>query len=211
MFDYNQLKNIANWSEKQIGELKRARRDQIQLGKDSLTGKQKRLLIGAKCDMKKVTEFLKNPAPATANPMEKKTHYRWVAEEVFLFTQIEAPEGFTCAEKVTTEEILRALDIFQPKLDMYDVGQRSKVYALREDLCNLGGQLGFAAHNPNGANHIAHLKKVFPDKWNTKWDFAHSTLSFIPNSELEDFRSLCRTEIEEATVKAYCSIRKNMN
>jgi hypothetical protein len=76
--------------------------------------------------------------------------------------------------------------------------------------------LGFTTRNPNGAGHVAHLKKVFSDKWNPKWDLGtddctYSTISFVPNEDLGEFRSLCRSEIEKATVNAFCSIKKNLN
>jgi len=203
----------AGWSQSEIDALFVAYDRRRYYGHDSLTVDQKKLVLRAKGAPTKVAK-----AKAAAKvrvtgkqPVETKLHYRWTAFEITILKElVETVPGEVSALIILKEEIVRALEIYQPVLHRPDTLQRSKFLPLEGEMLEIAAELGRVANfdRDEFINLVAtEFAKEFTPALFQKW--SSSTQKYgavIPVSEVNEFRDLVRGEVEKMTRTAYSSV-----
>ena len=144
------------------------------------------------------------------SPVEGKLHYRWVEAKIAAHldhTDLAVDE--TSAHAVVNKEVLRALRLYQPVLDMVDTSKRNVFDRAMNDLLDLANTYeGARVAHFDGAAVEETLKTEFPNSWNDKWSNNHGDFSAvaIPLSDELDFISVIRPEIERLTRETYPSV-----
>jgi len=144
-------------------------------------------------------------------PVETKLHYRWLTatrEEYARQTELRPNE--VSAQVIVHDEMLRALEKFQPLLDQVDTSKRNKIDNPVADLVALAASFDGARSASFDHNQLQDtLRSQFPDSWNDRWyqatDNLWSNVVIRDTDELE-FRSLVREQIEFLTRTVYPSV-----
>jgi hypothetical protein len=144
------------------------------------------------------------------NPVEGKKHYRWIETEIaahIAHTDLGVNE--ISAMVIIKREVLRALSLYQPVLDMLDTTKRSQFNAPMAELLELATTYPGArvARFDNLAAEEV-IRAEFPNDWNDNWTGYYEKLNIvaIPLSNELDFISVVRPEIERLTREIYPSV-----
>jgi len=174
---------------------------------DTITEKvfQKLSAVGKSCftQIQRKSRANGNNGGGGVKPLEQKDHYLWVStylELVPRFADIE--EGEMTVEQVWLSEELRALDLYQPKLDQMDTTKRKIISRRGKELFAQFAALGRQVAFDRNAYHDA--VAVAFGQTNTH-EFENGTTA-LKGIELDAFRVIARNELEELTRTVYPSV-----
>lgn len=216
------LLELAGYTEAQIDRVFKLIGRKQRFGPQSLSISDRRFYLKAQGDVKVAAEKLdklvvtaQNRRVSGKQPVETKLHFRWTVAEVTLCPHFaDLATGEIAAFQILREEVLRALEIYQPVLDQVDTSKRSKFDTLFVEMMELAAGLGRAA-NFDWDGLRASLKYEFPENWNTAWDTHYSAKNFpaygvLSGDDIVEFRALVRPEIERLTRETYPSVRQTV-
>jgi hypothetical protein len=216
------LLELAGYTETQIDRVFKLINRKQQFGPQSLSISDRRFYLKAQGDVKVASDKL-DKLVVTAQkrrvsgkqPVETKLHYRWTVAEVILCQNFaELAIGEVSAFQILREEVLRALEIYQPVLDQVDTSKRGRFDGFYTEMMELAAALGRSA-NFDWDGYRAALKVEFPENWNTAWDAHYSADNYpaygvLSGDDIVQFRALVRPEIERLTREAYPSVRSTV-
>jgi hypothetical protein len=212
-----QTLSAAGWSDAQIDRYYTLLNRKQKHGLSALSPEGRRFLLSAR----QVVDTVEKAHTAALiagrknrltgkNPVEGKKHYRWVEAEIAVYeanTELAVDE--INAFVIIKKEMLRALSLYQPVLDMLDTTKRAQFNPPVAELLNLAttysgarvAQFDYAAVEQM-------LRSEFPNDWNDKWTGYYEKLQIvaIPLSDELDFISVVRPEIERLTREIYPSV-----
>lgn len=216
------LLELAGYTEAQIDRVFKLLARKQQFGPQSLSVNDRRFMLKAQSDCKTANGKLETEIKAAQKrrvsgkqPVEIKLHYRWTVAEVTLCPHFaDLATGEIAAFQILREEVLSALEIYQPVLDQVDTSKRGKFNAFFVEMMELAAALGRSA-NFDWEGLRASLKYEFPENWNTAWDTHYSAGNFpaygvLSGNDIVDFRDLVRPEIERLTRETYPSVRQTV-
>lgn len=145
-------------------------------------------------------------------PVESKLHYRWTETEIAAYTtHTELAVDEVSANVVVMKEILRALSLYQPVLDMLDTSKRGSFNQPVSDLLGLAmtyERARLAQFDSVAVERM--LQSEFPNNWNEKWSnqslYSEVSVVAIPLADELDFIGVIRPEIERLTREIYPSV-----
>ena len=143
-------------------------------------------------------------------PVEGKLHYRWIETEIVAHVaHTDLGVNEISAMVIIKREVLRALSLYQPVLDMLDTTKRSQFNTPMTELLELAtAYTGARVAQFDYAAVEQVLRNEFPNDWNDKWNGYYEKLNIvvIPLSDELDFVSVVRPEIERLTREIYPSV-----
>lgn len=216
--NFAELLDLAGYTEAQVDRYFKLVNRKRENGIGALTVSDRRFLLKARADVdnanKKLDEAIKQAGRVRVSgrqPVETKLHFRWVQTEVELARGlVETAPGEVSAYVVFKEEVLRALEKYQPVLDQVDTSKRRKFNPLEAELLSIAASLGRVANFDKDA-FGQQLATEFDGHWDENWtsglgsSSAHFGAVVSDADELE-FRQLVRDEVEKLTREVYPSV-----
>jgi len=200
----------AGWDQAEIDSYFAACDRRRYYGYDSLTVDQKKLVLRAKGAPAKVAEAkAANKIRAIGRqPVQSKLHYRWVVVEKETLTElVEVAPGEVSAFAIFKDEVIKALEVYQPILSRVDTIGRFKFIPLEGEMLEIAAAIGRVA-DFDRQEFIARMAVEFPDDYRpefyTNWGSDdHPYGAVISESDVEEFRGLVRGCVEKMTREVY--------
>lgn len=209
-----ELLEMAGWTETQIDRYYKLLKRQSVNGLSALTVVDRRFYLSASvaankaaAELDKVIKSAQKRRVNGAQPVETKLHYRWVSFEIaneHKFADLAV--GEVLAQTIIHEEMLRALEIYQPVLDQIDTSKRSKFNAPYAEMLELATCFGRQVAI-DGVAYNELLSAEFNREWKTCWEkYVRTSGTALSGDEIAEFRSYVRPEIERLTREIYPSV-----
>ncbi len=216
--NFADLLDLSGYTEAQIDRYFKLVNRKRKNGLGALTVSDRRFLLQARSDVdnaqQQLAEAVKQAARVRVSgrqAVETKLHYRWVVAELQIGRSlVETAPGEVSAYAVFKEEVIRALEKYQPVLDQVDTSKRRKFNPLEAELLLLAAGLGRVANFDKNA-FGQQLAAEFGEHWDQNWSSglgsssAHFGAVISDTDELE-FRQLVRDEVEKLTREVYPSV-----
>lgn len=216
--NFAELLDFSGYTEAQIERYYKLVNRKRQNGFGALTVSDRRFLLKARADVdnaqQKLDEAIKQAARVRVTgrqPVENKLHFRWVATELQIARElVEIAPGEVSAYVVFKEEVLRALEKYQPVLDQVDTSKRRKFNPLEAELLSIAAGLGRVANFDKDA-FGQQLAAEFGEHWDQNWSSGLGSSSALFGAVISDtdeleFRQLVRDEVEKLTREVYPSV-----
>lgn len=210
-----ELLEMAGWTETQIDRYYKLQKRRSVHGLHALTVADRRFYLSASvaankasAELDKVIKSAQKRAVSGKQPVETKLHYRWVAAEIEMLPRFaELAIGEVLAHQIWSEEILRALSIYQPVLDQIDTSKRGAFNAPFAELMELADGIGRRVQFDR-AGFMAGLRETFPENWNSKWEayYTNGSDTALSGDDIVEFRALVRPVVESLTRETYPSV-----
>lgn len=185
-------------------------------GRDGLTRSDRDFLGSAKKAVAKIEMDHQKALIAGAfnrlsgkTPLQEKSHYKWVKalrDSLKANTEL-APNEVSCNE-IIQDELLRALEIYQPKLDRMDTQIRSKFIKPVAELISLGTTFDYSrVVQIDSAAVRSELQSEFASEWNSAWDSNNVEVVAILMEDEREFGDVVRPIIEGLTREIFRSVK----
>ena len=212
-----QTLETAGFTETQIDRYFKILDRKKYYGFDALTVSDRQFLRSARVAVEKVATAHKAALVAGRKnrlsgktPVETKKHYRWVqAVSKSWVSHADLAADEVLCHVLINNEILRALNLYQPVLDQIDTSKRFKFVQPCADLADLGSTyLSSRVVQIDNYAVASELRSEFTEDWNVGCETYFPNLKHVAISLSDelDFISVVRPEIERLTREIYPSV-----